>query len=103
MARLAAAAHEVALRRALTKLADDFDRWRRGEMASLSLADRIREFREGPDREVLKRFPYDGDAIPVMVAWAVANGLVDAASVSAEAMPYIAPMVEFWRDAGPAG
>jgi len=99
LAAIATAAHKAALRRALAELGDHFDRWRRNEIDAFELADRIHEFHDGPNREIYKRFTYEGtDGLPIIAAYAVANGLVDEGSVSAETMPYIAPLVGFWRD-----
>jgi hypothetical protein len=99
LAAIATAAHEVALRRELEALAGHFDRWRRNEIDSFTLADEIHKFHDGPNRDIYKRFTYQGTSgLPVIAAYAVANGLVDKSSVSAETMPYIAPLVNFWRD-----
>jgi hypothetical protein len=47
-------AHEEELRRALAPLAEAFDRWRKGELDSGSLALQIHDWDLGPQKELFK-------------------------------------------------
>src|SRR5947209_5129969 len=82
LATLAARAHEAALHRALTGLSRDFDRWKRAEIDSLALADRIHEFHDGPNREIYLR--YNGKTDPRVCS------LLARELIPPEVMPYLA-------------
>src|SRR5690348_13044843 len=95
--RYAGSSHEAALHRALTGLSREFDRWRRAEIDSLALADRIHEFHDGPNREIYLR--YNGKTDPrVLVGHAVHEGLLKRESIAPELMPYLASALQIWEE-----
>ncbi len=53
---LAGDAYEAQARETLASLADDFERWRREELASHELIDAIHEFHEHDSRELWKTY-----------------------------------------------
>jgi hypothetical protein len=94
------AAHEKALREALANLAKHFDRWRRGEIDAIQIADLIREFDEGPSRETYRRFTWSrNDDLPRLVADAIHTGLLGDTALSAEAIPAVGRWLAFYRGA----
>ena len=96
LATLTARAHEAALHRALTGLSREFDRWRRAEIDSLELADRIHEFHDGPNREIYLRYNGKTD-LRVLVSHAVHEGLLARESIPPEVMPYLASALQFYE------
>ena len=65
-------AHDRDLRRALSELRVEFDRWDRGEIESFELNKAIHEFHDGTSREIWKR--YATSHLEQAVASAVAAG-----------------------------
>jgi hypothetical protein len=89
-------AHNEALRRALPALSADFDRWRRGEIDSIALADHLRAFDEGPSREIYRRFTYSNNAqLRMAVAGAIQDGLIDETTLSDEVRACLASWLAF--------
>ncbi|MEO8053424.1 MAG: hypothetical protein ABI833_23740 [Acidobacteriota bacterium] len=98
LANLVRLAHEAALRQALSKLGDHSAQWQRGEIDSFQLADRIHEFHDGPNREIYKQFTYTGIAnLPMLAAFGIAKGLINATTVPKEVLPYIETCLSFYR------
>lgn len=98
------AAHEKALRELLATLGKDFDRWRRGEIDAIQIADLIREFDEGPSREIYRRFTWSrNDDLARLVADAIHTGLLDETALSKEAIPAVGRWLAFYRRASPGG
>jgi hypothetical protein len=94
-------AHEKALQDSLGTLGKHFDRWRRGEIDAIQIADLIREFDEGPSREVYQRFTWSrNDDLPRLVADAMHRGLLDERALSEEAIPAVAKWLAFYRRDG---
>lgn len=88
-------AHEEELRRALLPLADDFDRWRRGEMSSGELSERIHAFHHGPAREIWKRYNH---ATPELtVAHAIGEGILPRDGVAPELLEVLGPALSFYE------
>ncbi len=87
-----ALAHEEELRRALLPLADDFERWRRGEVSSGELSERIHEFHQGPAREIWKAYNYGSPALSV--AYAIHSGILRREQVPAELLEILGPSLE---------
>jgi hypothetical protein len=84
------AAHEKALREPLASLSRQFDRWRRSEIDAIQIADLIREFDEGPGREIYRRFTWSrNDDLPKLVADAIHTGLLHESALSEEAIPAV--------------
>lgn len=83
-------AHEKALRVSLVTLSEHFDRWQRGEIDAIEMADRIREFDQGPSREVYRRFTWSrNEDLPRLVADAIRSGLLEEAALSKETVPAV--------------
>jgi hypothetical protein len=71
-------------------LSKHFDRWQQGEIDAIELADRIREFDQGPSREVYRRFTWSrNDDLPRLVADAVHSGLLEESALSKEVFPAV--------------
>lgn len=81
-------AYEEELRRALLPLADDFDRWRRGELASTELSERIHLFHDGAARKIWSTY-HDGDP-RLAVAGAIHLGILPRDQVPAELLEALA-------------
>ena len=90
----AALAHEEELRRALLPLADDFDRWRRGELGSGELSARIHDFHDGAAREIWKTYTYG--ASELAVAHAIHTGILQREHVPPELLKVLAPTLAFY-------
>lgn len=91
-------AHESALRPALVVLGKHFDRWKRGEIDAIGLSDLIREFDEGPSREIYDRFTWSrNDELPRLVADAIHSGLLAETALSQEAVPAVGTWLAFYR------
>jgi len=95
---VAAAGHEMALRRALERLAADFDRWREGNLGSFDLEERIHKFHNGEAREIYNWFVTGrSSSLPGEAAYSMAAGWVKEEDVPAEAMSYLAPLTALYR------
>ena len=93
----AAKAHEEELRRALTPLANAFERWSRGEADSFELSDLIHGFHQGPSRDLFVRYtrrPHDP-----AVAYAIATGIINRQEVPEDLLEHLAPVLEFYAHA----
>src|SRR5260370_41005087 len=96
---LVSTAHEAALRQALSKLGEDFERWRHSEINSFELAERIHKFHDGPAREIYKQFAYARNAdLPILTAFGIATNLIDRRTVPEEILPYLGNWVAFLRE-----
>ena len=88
----AAKAHEEELRRALTPLANAFERWSRGEVDSFELSDLIHAFHQGPSRDLFVRYtsrPHDP-----AVTYAIATGIIDRRDLPDELLEHLARALE---------
>jgi hypothetical protein len=96
------AAHEKALREPLASLGKQFDRWRRSEINAIQMADLIREFDEGPSREIYRRFTWSrNDDLPRLVADASHTGLLEECALSEEAIRAVRRWLSLYRDTTP--
>ena len=88
-------AHEEELRRALVPLAEAFDRWRKGELDSGSLALQIHDWDLGPQKALFKKYNY---GIKEMnVAWAIVTGILDERKVDPELLQTLERHIAFYR------
>jgi len=78
----AAEAHERELHRELTQLDLQFAEWRKGQLGSGELSTEIHKYEAGPSRELFKR--YNGDLPDMMVAYAIAAGILKREEIPAE-------------------
>ncbi len=91
-------AHEKALQDSLATLGKHFDRWRRGEIDAIQCADLIREFDEGPSRDIYRRFTWSrNDDLPRLVADAIHTGWLEETALSEEAIPAGGRWLAFYR------
>ncbi|HSU12642.1 hypothetical protein [Longimicrobium sp.] len=81
---LAGKAHEAELRAELGKLAGEFDAWRRGEIDSFDLSQRIHEFHDGAAREIWKTYSYGHPTSSV--AYAIHAGILSRDEVPPEVL-----------------
>ena len=95
---LAAKTEELELRAALQVLADDFRRWEGGKIDSFELKDLIHRFDQGPARQIYLRYS-TSDPSPG-VAQAIANGMLDRATVPAEVLNTLEPLIAFMSSEG---
>jgi hypothetical protein len=93
---LAAKAHERDVRRHLEKLHAEFERWREGEIETWDLTDAIHRFHNGPDRKLFGMYNTRGMA-HIIVARAVAAGLLNEEEVAAEIREIVASDLEFFQ------
>ncbi|MBZ5622416.1 MAG: hypothetical protein LAQ69_27340 [Acidobacteriia bacterium] len=91
-------AHEAALREPLSKLAPQFERWQRGEIDAIQLADLIHEFDGGPSRKIYSKFTYrNAWDTQMLVAHGIDTGLLDRSAVPEEVLPYLERWLGFYR------
>lgn len=90
--------HEEELRRALLPLADDFDRWRKGELGSGELSGLIHEFHDGRAREIWKTY-HHGD-LEMAVAYAIHAGILRREDVPAQLLEGLARQLFFYANQG---
>jgi hypothetical protein len=93
----ASLAYEEELRRALVPLADAFDAWRVGKVASSEIAERIHEFHQGPARELWKLYWLNRDP-RIAVAHAIAVGALPREKVAPEALKFLAGLIENFKE-----
>jgi len=77
-------------------LAAEFERWRAGALDTWKLSDRIHRFHDGPSRELFVQ--YTRVPAGMMVAHAIATGLLQEAEVAAEVREAIAGLVAMQRE-----
>ena len=98
------AAHEKALQEPLGSLAKQFDRWHKNEIGAIQIADLIREFDEGPSRDIYRRFTWSrNDDLPRLVADAIHTGLLQESALSEEATLAVKRWLAFYRDVSSRG
>jgi hypothetical protein len=92
------AAHEKALRASLVTLGNEFYRWQRGEIDAIEIADRIREFDQGPSRAIYRRFTWSrNEDLPRLVADAIRSGLLAETALTPEAVAAVTRWLSFYR------
>jgi hypothetical protein len=89
-------AHEEELRRALVPLAEAFDRWKRGDIASWELSNLIHRFHQGPARELFVK--YDTNHLEAPVAHAIVTGVLDKDQISPELLEHLAKWFKFYEE-----
>jgi len=87
-------AHDRDLRRALSELRVEFDRWDRAEIDSFELNRAIHQFHDGTSREIWKRYA-TSDLEPA-IACAVAAGVVQHEELPAELVAHVASLIQFY-------
>jgi len=93
---LAAKAHEAELHAELSKLAEHFDAWRRGEAGSLDLSQRIHEFHDGAARESWKTYGGDDPLLPV--AYAIHTGTLSRDEIPPETLDALKNAIGLYED-----
>jgi len=88
-------AHDRDLRKALSELSVQFDRWDRGEIDSFELNDLVHRFHPGTAREIWRR--YASTHLEPAVASAVAAGVLRKEELPAELVQHIARLIEFYE------
>lgn len=94
-------AHEEELRRALLPLAEAFDRWKRGDIASSELSNLIHEFHQGPPRELFVKYNTNHREAPV--AHAIVSSVLDKDKIPPELLEHLAASIKFYEDRESAG
>ena len=93
-------AHDRDLRKALSELRAEFDRWERGEIDSSELNDLVHRFHQDTARDIWKR--YATTHLEPAVASAVAAGVLLKEELPVELMQHIAGLIEFYEHDLPA-
>jgi hypothetical protein len=76
----------------------DFDQWRRGQINSIALAERLRAFDEGASREIYRRFTYSiYNQLQMEVAGAVQDGLIEEKSLADDVRAALEGWLTFYR------
>src|SRR5262245_4352896 len=91
----AGVAHDRDLRRALSELRAQFDRWDRGEIDSFELNNLVHRFHQDTSREIWKR--YATTHLEPAVASAVAAGVLLREELPEELVRQIAGLIEFYE------
>jgi hypothetical protein len=94
-------AHEEELRRALVPLAEAFDRWKRGDIASSELSNLIHKFHQGPARQLFVK--YDTNHLEAPVAHAIVTGVLEKNKIPPELLEQLAAWIKFYEDREAAG
>lgn len=89
-----AEAHERELHRELAGLAHHFEEWRKGQLGSGALSDLVHQYESGPSRELFKR--YNGDLPDMMVAYAIAAGILKREEIPAELLEALTGPLEYF-------
>lgn len=88
-------AHDRDLRKALSELRAQFERWDRGEIDSFELNERVHRFHQDTAREIWKR--YATTHLEPAVASAVAAGVLRKEELPSELLDYMAGLIEFYQ------
>jgi hypothetical protein len=94
-------AHEEELRRALVPLAEAFDRWKSGGIASSELSNLIHKFHQGPARQLFVK--YDTNHLEAPVAHAIVTGVLEKNKIPPELLEQLAAWIKFYEDREAAG
>ena len=87
--------YERELHRELTRLDEQFDRWRRGEIDSFELENLIHKFHQGPSRELYKT--YTQGFPDHAVAYGIVTELLNESEIEIELLDELAQTLEFYR------
>jgi hypothetical protein len=88
-------AHDRELRKALSELRIQFDRWERSEIDAFELNDLVHRFHQDASREIWTR--YATTHLEPAVASAVATGVLRKEELPAELLQHIAGLIEFYE------
>ena len=103
---LAQQAHENELERELGKLGQHFDEWREGKMSASEPTELVHQYHNGPARELWKKYNRN-PLTELLVASAIARGILQKEDVSEEVWPYIKETIEQsrldWDESGTSG
>jgi hypothetical protein len=88
-------AHDRDLRKALSELRVQFDRWDRGEIDVFELNDLVHRFHHGTARDIWKR--YATTHLEPAVASAVAAGVLRKEELPAELVQHLAGLIAFYE------
>ena len=91
----AAIAHDRDLRKALSELRGQFERWDRGEIDSFELIELVHRFHEGTAREIWKR--YATTRLEPAIASAVAAGVLRREELPVALVRHIARLIELYQ------
>lgn len=94
--QLANETYENELAKEMTKLAEQFEAWKQGHICAGDLNILIHDYHQGPSREMFARYNSRlGD--DVLVAGAIARGLLKRDDIPEEVWPHIQGLTEFYR------
>ena len=93
-----AVAYEEELHRALVPLAEAFDEWRRGQVTSRELAERIHAFHEGPAQDLWKK--YEEGSPELLLGYAITNGILSREGLPPKLRKHLESAIRFHE--GPA-
>ena len=96
----AGTAHEEELRRALLPLAEEFDRWKRGDITSADLCELIHKFHQRPARDLFVK--YNTKYLEASVAHAVVTGVLEKEKIPLELLEHLATWIRFYEADQPA-
>ena len=88
-------AHDRDLRKALSELCAQFDRWDRAEINAFELNDLVHRFHQNTSREIWKR--YATTRLEPAVASAVAAGVLRKEELPAELVQHITSLIAFYE------
>jgi hypothetical protein len=88
-------AHDRDLRKALSELRAQFDRWDRGEIDAFELNEFVHRFHQDTSREIWKR--YATTHLEPAVASAVVSGVLRKEELPTELVKHIAGLIEFYE------
>ena len=83
------------MRQALTELAAQFDRWKRGEIDSFELNELVHRFHQDTSREIWKR--YATTHLEAAVASAVTTGVLRKEELPSELFQHLAGLIDFYE------
>ena len=92
-----ALAYEAELNRALAPLAQAFEQWKSGELSPHDLSDLIHAFHQGPARDLYVRYTGEPGMQDVLVAHALASGILDKEKVPRELLDHLRSQIEYWE------
>ena len=95
MREWAGIAHDRDLRKALSDLRAQFDRWDRGEINAFALNALVHRFHQDTSREIWKR--YATTRLEPAVASAVAAGVLRKEELPAELVQHITSLIAFYE------
>ena len=96
---LAIQAYENELAEEMSKLAEQFEAWKQGRICAGDLSSIIHDYDRGPSRDMFWRYNSRvGD--DVLVASAVARGLLKREDIPENVWPHIEKLTQFYMDVG---